>query len=99
MTYMALHDRYTPRGLHLIGTANSGGTDPNSVTIARDNLVYVLNAGSKTIAGFRLGDHGLCPIPGSVQPLSAGALVPRQIQFSTNARVPVAAGSGGIGAN
>src|SRR5262249_13731332 len=45
----------TPRGLRLIGTASSGGTDPNSVTIAGDHLVYVLNGGSGTIAGFRLG--------------------------------------------
>ena len=69
----------TPRGLHLIGTASSGGTDPDSVTIAGDRLVYALNAGSKTIAGFRLGGRGLRPIPGSVQPLGAGALVPKQI--------------------
>jgi 6-phosphogluconolactonase len=78
----------TPRGLHLLGTASSGGTDPNSVTIA-GNLVYVLNAGSKTIAGFRLGIGGLRPIPGSVQPLGAGAVTPRQIQFTNNARVLV----------
>jgi hypothetical protein len=43
------------RGLRLIGTAGSGGTDPDGVAIAGDNLVYVLNAGSETIAGFRLG--------------------------------------------
>jgi hypothetical protein len=30
------------------------GTDPNSVTIAGDHLVYVLNAGSETIVGFSL---------------------------------------------
>lgn len=79
----------TPRGLRLIGTASSGGTDPNSVTIAGDNLVYVLNAGSDTIAGFRLSDAGLHPIPGSVQPLGAGALVPRQIQFTNDGTVLV----------
>jgi len=79
----------TPWGLHLIGTASSGGTDPASVTIADDDLVYVLNAGSKTIAGFRLGGRGLRPIPGSVQPLGAGAQVPKQIQFSPGARVLV----------
>ncbi len=79
----------TPRGLRLIGTAGSGGTDPDSVTIAGDNLVYVLNAGSKTIAGFWLGDRGLRPIPGSVQPLGSGTLVPKQIQFSNDARVLV----------
>ena len=84
----------TPWGLHLIGTASSGGTDPASVTIADDDLVYVLNAGSKTIAGFRLGGRGLRPIPGSVQPLGAGALVPKQIQFSPGARVLVVDESG-----
>ena len=76
-------------GLRLIGTASSGGTDPNSVTIAGDHLVYVLNAGSDTIAGFWLGWGGLRPIPGSVRPLGAGALVPRQIQFTNDARVLV----------
>jgi 6-phosphogluconolactonase len=83
----------TPRGLHLIGTASSGGTDPDSVTIA-GNLVYVLNAGSKTIAGFRLARGGLRAIPGSVQPLGSGALVPKQIQFSPGARVLVVDESG-----
>ena len=79
----------TPRGLHLIGTASSGGTDPNSVTMTGDGLVYVLNAGSKTIAGFRLGPGGLRPIPGSVQSLNAGATVPRQIQFTNDGQVLV----------
>jgi len=79
----------TARGLRLIGTAGSGGTDPNSVTIAGDHLVYVLNAGSGAIAGFWLGGHGLRQIPGSVRPLGAGAQVPRQIQFSPDARVLV----------
>jgi 6-phosphogluconolactonase len=79
----------TPRGLRLIGTASSDGTDPNSVTIAGDHLVYVLNAGSETIAGFSLTGGGLRPIPGSVRPLSTGALVPRQIQFTNDARVLV----------
>ncbi len=78
-----------PRGLRLIGKADSGGTDPNSVTIGGDDLVYVLNAGSERIAGFRLGDGGLRPIPGSVQPLGAGALVPRQIQFTNDGGVLV----------
>jgi 6-phosphogluconolactonase len=79
----------TAWGLRLIGTASSGGTDPDSVTIAGDNLVYVLNADSKTIAGFWLGGRGLRPIPDSVQPLGSGALVPKQIQFSNDARVLV----------
>jgi len=79
----------TGRGLRLIGTAGTGGTDPNSVTIAGDHLVYVLNAGSKTIAGFWVSGRGLTAIPGSGQALGAGAMVPRQIQFSDNARVLV----------
>lgn len=79
----------TPRGLRLIGTAGSGGTDPNSVTIAGDHLVYALNAGSDTIAGFWLGWGGLHPLPGSAQPLGAGALVPKQIQFTGDGRVLV----------
>jgi 6-phosphogluconolactonase len=77
------------RGLRLIGTAGSGGTDPDGVAIAGDNLVYVLNAGSETIAGFRLGGGRLSPIPGSVRPLGAGAQVPKQIQFTNDDRVLV----------
>ena len=84
----------TPRGLRLIGTASSGGTDPDSVTIAGDNVVYVLNAGSETIAGFRLSPGRLGPIPHSVQPLGAGALVPKQIQFTNDGRVLVVTENG-----
>jgi 6-phosphogluconolactonase len=83
-----------PRGLRLIGTASSGGTDPDSVTIAGDNVVYVLNAGSETIAGFRLSPGRLGPIPHSVQPLGAGALVPKQIQFTNDGRVLVVTENG-----
>jgi 6-phosphogluconolactonase len=83
----------TAGGLRLIGTASSGGIDPNSVAIAAD-LVYVLNAGSETIAGFRLGSGGLSPVEGSVRPLGVGALVPRQIQFTPDARVLVVAEGG-----
>lgn len=79
----------TPRGLRRIATISSGGTDPNSVTIAGDHLVYVLNAGSGTIAGFRLGGNGLRPVRGSVRTLGAGAQTPRQIQFTTNDRTLV----------
>ena len=85
----------TPSGLHLTDTASSGGTDPDSVTIAGDNVVYVLNAGSDTIAGFRLNPVGkLIPIPHSVQPLGAGALVPKQIQFTNDGRVLVVTENG-----
>lgn len=77
-----------PGGLRLLGTVSSDGTSPNSVTIFGD-VIYVLDAGSASIAGFRLSDGGLSPIPGSHQPLSAGALMPRQIQFNENGRVLV----------
>lgn len=36
----------TPRGLNLFRAASSGSTDPNSVTIAGDHLVYILDADS-----------------------------------------------------
>ena len=54
------------------------------------DLVYVLNAGSSSIAGFRLDPHGLSPIPGSRRPLGAAAQLPRQIQFDRDGRVLVA---------
>ena len=49
--------------------------------------MYVLNAGRKRSPASGLRPRGLRPIPGSVQPLGAGALVPKQIQFSPSARV------------
>jgi 6-phosphogluconolactonase len=75
-------------GLHLIGNAvASGGTRPTSVTL-HDDLVYVLNADSTSIAGFKLDDRrGLAPIPGSVRALGAGTMTPSQIQFDKSGRV------------
>jgi hypothetical protein len=47
-----------------------------------------MNAGSNSIAGFRLDDkRGLTPITGSIQPLGAGTNVPSQIQFDKAGRV------------
>ena len=57
-------------------------------------MVYVLNAGSETIAGFRLSPGRLGSIPHSVQPLGAGALVPKQIQFTNDGRVLVVTENG-----
>lgn len=79
----------TPGGLRRISTVSSDGTDPNSVTMSEDGLIYVLNAGSGTIAGFRLAWGGLHPVPGSVRSLGAGAMTPRQIQFNNDGRVLV----------
>jgi hypothetical protein len=53
------------RGLRLVSRTPSGGTRPLSVTIHR-RLVYVLNAGSDSITGFRLNRQGaLDPLAGS----------------------------------
>ena len=61
---------------------SSGGITPVSVTAAHD-LVYVVNAGSSNIFGFRLGDDGqLSPIAGSSRPLSGSGVGPAQISFS-----------------
>jgi len=72
-------------GLRLIGSpVASGGTRPTSLTLD-DDLLYVMNAGSNSIAGFRLDDkRGLTPITGSIQPLGAGTSVPSQIQFQNS---------------
>jgi 6-phosphogluconolactonase len=78
-------------GLRLIGSpVPSGGVRPTSVTI-HDDLVYVMNADSSSIAGFRL-DHkrGLMPIAGSVQPMGAGTSLPSQIQFDQSGKVLIA---------
>ena len=71
----------TPNGLELVGTAPSGGTLPISVTV-RGNLVYVVNAASRNIAGLVAGPDGLTPLAGSSQPLGVGSSNPAQIQFS-----------------
>jgi 6-phosphogluconolactonase len=60
---------------------------PTSVTI-HDDLVYVMNADSNTIAGFRLDRRrGLQPIQGSIQSLSPGSSQASQSQFDKNGRV------------
>jgi len=60
----------------------SGGTRPVSVTI-EDDIVYVLNAGSDTLQGFRLTTYGrLQPIPGSNRPLSGSGTAPAQVDFN-----------------
>lgn len=70
------------RGLRLADVPSSGGIRPVSVT-EHWGLVYVLNAGSDTIAGFTLGRHGrLRPLDGSVRPFSGAATDPAQIAFT-----------------
>jgi 6-phosphogluconolactonase (cycloisomerase 2 family) len=62
----------------------SGGTEPVSVTVRSDGLVYVLNAGGPGgIAGFRVDGRGrLDPIAGSAQPLSGTAVTPTEVSFT-----------------
>src|SRR5260370_15745725 len=76
-------------GLRLVDKGPSGGTQPVSVTIHRD-LVYVLNAGSDNVSGFRLRPHGtLTPLVGSTRPLSGSGTGPAQVQFRPDGRVLV----------
>ena len=72
--------------LHWADKASSGGSQPVSVTVHR-RLVYVLNAGSSNVSGFRLRPHGkLSPIPGSTRPLSGMGVGGAQVQFSPDGR-------------
>jgi 6-phosphogluconolactonase (cycloisomerase 2 family) len=74
--------RINPDGtLTLVDVEPSGGDHPISVTVRR-NLLYVLNGGASNctggapnISGFRIGSKGdLTPIPGSMRPVSGGAM-------------------------
>jgi 6-phosphogluconolactonase (cycloisomerase 2 family) len=63
-------------------TEASGGVRPVSVTI-EDDIVYVLNAGSDSLQGFRLSISGrLSPIPGSRRSLSGTGTAPAQVEFN-----------------
>ena len=72
----------TRDGLSRRDVEPSGGVGPVSVTVS-DNLVYVLNAGSDAITGFRLNAHGdLKPIAGSTRQLSGTGTGAAQVQFN-----------------
>ncbi|MGE0815720.1 MAG: lactonase family protein [Vicinamibacterales bacterium] len=75
-----------PHGLRLVDVVDSGGLTPISVT-ERHGLVYVLNAGTDSIAGFRLRRGRLQPIPGSLRGLSGTGVAPAQIGFSRDGGV------------
>lgn len=63
-------------------TERSGGDQPVSVTIENDT-VYVLNAGSDDVQGFRLSIYGrLTPIANSRRALSGSGTTPAQVQFN-----------------
>ena len=83
-----------PESLTLIGTFNSGGVRPISLTLYK-NLLYVLNAGGSdddvdTISGFIVGQDGmLSPLAGSTRPLSQVNTAPAQIEFTPDGNVLV----------
>jgi 6-phosphogluconolactonase len=68
-------------GMRVIGVTPTGAA-PKSVT-ERSGLVFVLNAGAPSLAGFRLGDDGLAPISGSERPLVPTA-DPAQVGFTSD---------------
>jgi 6-phosphogluconolactonase len=68
--------------LYRTETEATGGTNPVSVTI-EDDLVYVLNAGSDDVQGFRMSIYGtLSPIAGSRRALSGTATGAAQVEFN-----------------
>jgi len=66
--------------LALIAVVPSGGSSPKSVA-EHDGLVYVLNAGDRSLVGFTYGDDGLERIPDSRRELGDGA-DPAQVGFT-----------------
>jgi 6-phosphogluconolactonase len=78
--------RITKDGLAWSDRIASGGAQPVSVTTSHD-LVYVVNAASSTIAGFRSKDGKLSPIVGSIRTFAGNGAA--QIQFSPSGRALV----------
>jgi 6-phosphogluconolactonase (cycloisomerase 2 family) len=67
--------------LRLLTTAASAGTQPISVAIDGHNL-YVLNAGSNTVAGFSIDGKHLRPTDRTPRALSPGAAGPAEVAVS-----------------
>jgi 6-phosphogluconolactonase (cycloisomerase 2 family) len=74
--------------LQLKNVADTQGHTPISVDVHR-NLAFVVNAGSETIEGFRIGYAGLTSLPNSERALSGTGVGPAQIEFSPNGRALV----------
>ena len=73
-------------GLTLASKTASGGSNPISITVD-DELVYVLNSSSNSIAGFSLAQGGrLVAIPGSIRSLGGTANAPAEIAFTPDGR-------------
>jgi 6-phosphogluconolactonase (cycloisomerase 2 family) len=73
-------------GLTLVSTISSGGTRPISVA-ATSHVAYVLNNGSSSVAGFRIGRGGaLTPVGGWTRSLSRSGANAAQVQFTKDGR-------------
>jgi 6-phosphogluconolactonase len=72
-------------GLRLVDRVASGGSAPTSVAAA-GTLVYVLNNGSASIAGFRVQADRLVALEGSRCELSSAEADPAQLAFSRDGR-------------
>ena len=66
----------------VVAVVRSGGTAPKSVA-ERDGLVYVVNTGDRSLAGFRMADDGLGELSGSRRELGVDA-DPAQVGFTPN---------------
>jgi DNA-binding beta-propeller fold protein YncE len=69
------------QGLELEGTFSSNGVRPISLTV-RDDVLYVLNAGSSSITGFEVTGDVIAPLAGSTQSLLGTN--PAQVGFSSD---------------
>ena len=75
-----------PHGLRVTDVEATGGLQPISVT-EHDGVVYVVHAGSDSIAGFALGRNGrLRPIENSTRSLSGSGVGPAEIAFTPDGR-------------
>jgi 6-phosphogluconolactonase len=72
-------------GLRLTDRVGSGGATPTSVAVSQA-LVYVLNNGSASVAGFRIEGDRLVALDGSRRALSSPDADPAQIAFSRDGR-------------
>jgi 6-phosphogluconolactonase (cycloisomerase 2 family) len=75
-------------GLRLLGAFPSGGSAPTSIAVHGD-LVYVLNNGSASIDGFRIGATQLEPLADSKRALSDDGADGAQVSFSPDGRTLV----------
>jgi 6-phosphogluconolactonase len=72
-------------GLRLTDRVPSGGSAPTSVAVS-GSLVYVLNNGSASIAGFRIDTDRLVALEGSTRRLSSADADPAQVAFTPDGR-------------